>query len=133
MAKAEDVFRKNVMAACERLGFHVTHIESHDASPGVPDLNIWDRRSDVWLELKVAKDGSAKLRPTQKRWHRERHLRMGDSFVAVLCDDGVLTVPGPVAAERGDKVSELRKCAVNYPTIDLIMKECGYGKAKPDR
>lgn len=132
MAGEEDMFRANVYEAAQLLGYHVTHIESHNSSPGVPDLNVWNRHEDIWIELKVAKHGSIKLRPTQKRWHRDRSESMGTSYVCILVGNEVLTVYGNTAVTYS-KVDDLRRYGINHPSIDKIMKECGYGKAKSDR
>lgn len=98
--KSEDEFRRHVIKVAEDMGGHVSHIESHQTSAGVPDLNMRLFGEDVWLELKVVrKDGAVKLRPPQKRWHRDRAASGGKSWVAVLLaeTDSVLVIPGHVA------------------------------------
>lgn len=96
----EDDFRRGVVRQAEQWGAHVTHIESHQTSAGVTDLNIWAFNRDLWLELKVVKRGTVKLRPTQKKWHRERAEAGGQSWVAVLDPktQHVLVLRGEAAA-----------------------------------
>ena len=97
---SEDDFRRHVIDLLGKDGCHLSHIESHLTSAGIPDINFYKSGRDVWLELKVAKDGKVKMRPTQKRWHKDRAARGGQSWVLVLSPskDRVLWLPGAVAA-----------------------------------
>lgn len=95
----EDEFRRAVISKATAYQYHVTHLESHQTSAGVPDLNV-AKGVDFWLELKVVKPKGITLRPTQKKWHRDRHAAGGKSWVAVLTgDDHILLLPGHVAAD----------------------------------
>lgn len=96
----EDAFRRAVIDRAEQWGAHVSHIESHQTSAGAPDLNVWSHNRDLWLELKLVKRGLVTLRPTQKKWHRERFEAGGQSWVAVLDPETqrVLVLRGEVAA-----------------------------------
>lgn len=116
----ETDFRKAVITAAKFLGFHVSHIEAHESAAGIPDLNIYpasidSRRSrpELWLELKVIKDGHIKLRPTQRRWHRERNEAGGRSWVAALerSTGDVLILPGHVAAGLDSRAPSWRAAA----------------------
>lgn len=80
----EDRFRQVVIDEAKRLGAQVSHIESHQTSAGIPDLNIFLDLVDVWLELKVRDSkGKFKLRPTQRKWHRDRETAGGESWVMI--------------------------------------------------
>lgn len=103
---SEEDFRKHVMKVGEAEGGHVSWIEAHLSAAGIPDLNIRLQGQDVWLELKVIKEGQIRLRPTQKRWHRDRHRAGGKSWVAVLnrATNMILVLPGHVAAGLDSRV-----------------------------
>lgn len=100
----EAKFRTRITEYAEGKGWHVSNIESHMSSPGIPDMNIFARgRGDFWFELKVASlQGVVKMRPTQKAWHRARHECGGSSWVVVMTNDGrtVYVIPGHVAASK---------------------------------
>ena len=93
-------FRRAVVAVAEANGGHVSHIESHLSSAGIPDLNIFMDGTDLWVELKVIKKGQVKMRPTQRRWHNDRHKTDGESWVAVLDPEkqDILILRGHTAA-----------------------------------
>lgn len=111
----EEDFRKYVMRLASGNGHHVSHIEAHQSAAGVPDLVIFPKavsfvRPDLWLELKVIKDGQIKMRPTQKRWHRERNEAGGRSWVAVLdrATGDILVLSGHVAAGLDSRAASWR-------------------------
>lgn len=110
---SEDEFRRAVIAAAGSKA-HVSHIESHQSSAGIPDLNLYGLGQDLWLELKVVKEGHVRMRPTQRKWHRDRAERGGPSWVAVLnpVDGHVLVVRGAVAAALATGVLEWEAVAV---------------------
>lgn len=97
---SEEDFRRKVMIEAANRGMHVSHIEAHISVAGIPDLNLSRGKHDVWLELKLVKANGVKMRPTQKRWHRERYESGGKSWVAVLDREtgDVLVVRGHTAA-----------------------------------
>lgn len=99
--RSEDEFRRHVIKVAEDMGGHVSHIESHQTSAGVPDLNIRLFGEDIWLELKVVKDGRIKMRPPQKKWHRDRNEAGGRSYVWALypATGYVLELLGHMAAQ----------------------------------
>lgn len=96
----EDEFRKHVIIVAKKLVAHVSHIESHESSAGIPDLNLFLTGADLWIELKVIKAGRVKMRPTQKRWHTDRAEHGGKSWVLALDPrtQDVLVLPGHTAA-----------------------------------
>lgn len=115
----EKDFRKHTIRLAEAFEWHVSHIEAHESAAGIPDLSIYPGsmgkpRAEVWLELKVIKDGHIKLRPTQKRWHRERHEAGGRSWVAVLdrSTGDILVVRGHVAAGLDSRAPSWRAAAI---------------------
>lgn len=144
MQMDETMFRRNIMAACEAFGWHVSSIEAHCSAAGIPDLNIhpdsshrMSPRPDVWLELKMVREGHVKLRPTQRRWHRERHEAGGKSWVAALDrrTGDILLVPGHVAAgidtraESWRAVAEVSNVSSGLTSwVNKLAMENEYGK-----
>lgn len=117
-AVSEDDFRRALIAAAEGLGWHVTHLESHQTSAGVPDLNLCKGLVDMWLELKVEKPKGITLRPTQKKWHRDRARVRGVSWVVVLMNDGgILVVPGERASRLGTAAENWRAASNMVGTL----------------
>lgn len=115
---SEDDFRRALIGWAEKSGWHVTHLESHQTSAGVPDLNLCKGLVDMWLELKVEKPKGITLRPTQKKWHRDRARARGVSWVIVLMDDGgILVVPGERAAGLTAAVSDWRAASNMVGTL----------------
>lgn len=101
----------------------VSYIESHQTSAGIPDLNIFMRGKDLWIELKVLSDTKTpKMRPTQKRWHADRWHNGGFSWV-LCCDldyQVLLVLPGHVAAGMGTKQGVWRAAAATHPLLDVV-------------
>lgn len=118
--KSEDQFRRHVIDVALGQNFHVTHVESPVTSAGVPDLNL-ARTLDCWVELKVVKHECVKMRPTQKRWHRERFEHDGKSWVMTFDPDSetVLVTPGRVAWNLGPGISEWRAVSNTFRLSDL--------------
>ena len=120
--KAEDRFRQAVIRVAQSMGGHVTYIESHQTSAGVPDLHIFLNGTDVWLELKVVGLKKVRVRPTQRKWHRERREAGGNSWVWVLDPPtgNILQVPGHVAADLEPDIDGWRRVALVAQNIELI-------------
>lgn len=120
---SEDCFRRHVVSFAEKDGYHVSHIESHLTSAGIPDLNLFKGQRDVWLELKIIKDGKVKLRPTQKKWHRERAEKRGISWVFVLDTktQDILWLSGRVAASLDSDAGAWRAASNISPLSQLGM------------
>ena len=100
-----------------------SYIESHETSAGIPDLNIYMRGRDVWIELKVLSDTKpAKMRPTQKRWHVDRFNSGGMSWVMTLdlTQMKLLIIPGNVAAGLGTNIGVWRNVAAAHPVEDVV-------------
>lgn len=102
-------FHKLVSAEARKCGWHVSSIESHMSSPGIPDLNVFVEGIDVWVELKVCHAGRIKMRPPQKIWHAKRAKTGGKSWVLVAMKEGILTVPGAVAGTLGHGEADWKK------------------------
>lgn len=102
----EEDFRKHVMKVAEAANFHVSWVEAHLSAAGIPDLNVYRNGVDVWLELKVIKDGYVRMRPTQKRWHKDRAAKGGKSWVLALnrVTGDILVIPGNIAADLDGRV-----------------------------
>jgi hypothetical protein len=113
----EGHFRRWIMGYAEGMGYHVTWVESHEVSAGVPDLNICVGGIDLWIELKAMKNGSVKMRPPQKSWHSERFARGGMSWVLVCDIENMqfLLVTGTMAASLTTNANQWRAVAVNMP------------------
>ena len=128
---SEDEFRRHFIALATARQYHVTHIESHMTSAGVPDLNLFKYSRDCWIELKVVKDGKIRLRPTQKRWHRERAQAGGRSWVVVLdrATDTILWVSGDVAVGLGPAAQDWRAVSNILPVAETaaFLDEITYG------
>lgn len=96
----ESYFRTVMTLEATALGGHISNIESHLLSAGIPDQNIFLLGSDLWLELKIIRAETVKMRPTQRKWHTDRAAKGGLSWVLVLDphSEDILVVPGDVAA-----------------------------------
>lgn len=106
--RSEDDFRKALTKRLVSMGAHVSNIESHVSSAGIPDMNFFLSGRDVWLELKATgPKGLVKMRPTQRKWHSDRWAAGGESFVSVLLigTDHILAVPGNAAAGLDTRVA----------------------------
>lgn len=113
----EGDFRRYVIDQC-RSNAHVSYIESHQTSAGIPDLNVFVYGRDVWIELKVFSDNkSPKMRTTQKKWHIDRFFRGGLSWVmAYDLDQKLLVViPGNTAATLSAKAGVWRGSGILHP------------------
>ena len=115
----EEEFRRSVMIEAANRGMHVSHIEAHISVAGIPDLNLSKNGRDIWLELKVVKANGVKMRPTQKRWHRERHESGGKSWVAVLDRE-----TGDVLVLRGHTAALLAPGVRNWTAAAVIRTHC---------
>lgn len=116
----EDKFRRDIIQALEdslNLTAHVSYIESHQVTAGIPDLHVLAYKEiDAWIELKVVKmkgkSGSVTVRPSQKMWHRKRHNAGGKSwFVVQDTNENILVVLGSVAIELPPRVEAWREAA----------------------
>jgi hypothetical protein len=115
---SETAFRRWFESEAKSLGYHVSHIESHQTSSGIPDLNLHRNGTDLWLELKVWRDGYHML-PSQRRWHRARAMAGGRSYVICYREDFMYVLPGEFAATLTPKAREWEK-GDRYPRLDLI-------------
>lgn len=142
----ETGFRKRAIAKAKEMGAHVSHIEAHESAAGIPDLSIFppsrpwvSPRPEIWLELKVIKHGTVVLRPTQKRWHRERHEAGGRSWVAVLDRDNgnILLVPGHIAAGLDNQYKSWKAVSrtsnIDGNWFEIIWSDNERQQSKPDR
>lgn len=121
----EDKFRRDIVRefGMKMPHFHVSYIESHQTTPGIPDLHLYSLVSgDIWLELKVVKAPRdiVMVRPTQKAWHRNRHKAGGKSWFATLdTNDHILLTPGNVAAGLPTRAAAWRDVSPAYRMSDL--------------
>ena len=93
----EKSLRVAVSEKARLMGFHVSNIESHSSSAGIPDINLAIGHVDIWLELKAfGVRWPMKIRSTQRKWHRERYEANGLSWFALLDLDHqeIFLVPG---------------------------------------
>jgi len=103
---AEDHLRTFIEVVAENCLFHVSHVESPITSPGIPDLNLSRRGTDLWIELKVRKRGGVQMRPPQRLWHRRRAEAGGMSFVLAYVDGYLYLHKGGHAATYLPKSKE---------------------------
>lgn len=123
MNRQENTFRTVMTMEAMALGAHVSNIESHQTSAGIPDMNIYLQRQDLWLELKVIRDEKVTMRATQRRWHLDRYEHGGLSWVLVLDpkSEDILVVPGDVAAGLPPRVAAWRAAGTAW-NVDTIPK-----------
>jgi hypothetical protein len=89
----ESNVRRKLGVELRRLGFHVSQIESHATSAGIPDTHYFGHNTDGFIELKVAKvNGAIEIRNTQKAWFRER-IKAGGHHQYVLVGIHVSDTP----------------------------------------
>lgn len=78
--------------------FHVSHVESHATSAGIPDINVCGDGIHEWIELKaiMAIADPIKIRPTQYSWFRDRVAKGGHPLMVVWVDSiqKCMFVPG---------------------------------------
>ena len=79
--KESDLWRK-LRDGTSPLSIHWTRLESW-ASPGVPDVHGFYQSYDLWIELKVIRSSTIKVRPHQISWHYSRHRAGGSSFILI--------------------------------------------------
>ena len=79
--KEADLWRK-LRDGTSSLGIHWVRLESW-ASPGIPDVNGFYDSYDLWIELKVIRSSTIKIRPHQISWHYSRHRAGGASFILI--------------------------------------------------
>lgn len=115
---SEKPFRQWFQREAEDLGYHASFIESHQTSSGIPDLNLHRNGVDLWLELKVWRDGYHML-PSQRRWHRKRANAGGRSYVVCYRDNFMYVLPGEFAATLMPKAKDWEK-GDKWPCLDLI-------------
>jgi len=102
---------------------HVANIEAHETAAGIPDMSIFMDGRDIWVELKILSDRKPpKMRPTQKRWHRDRWAYGGLSWVIVydVYDHVLLVIPGHTAATLGPRVVSWRESGVVRNTDEIV-------------
>lgn len=132
---SEDDFRRHMIKLLEQHGYHVSHIESHLTSAGIPDLNAWKGRwpegRDLWLELKIIKDNKVKMRPTQRAWHKKRAEAGGHSWVLVLDPkrQDVLWLSGDRAAALPAAAEAWRDASNTLPLASMfvLFNKLSYG------
>jgi len=113
-------FRKHMTGLAKILGGHVSNIESHLTSAGIPDMNVWIDGVELWLELKMY-GPKCHLRPTQRKWHKERKAAGGRSWVLVYVpgEESIVAIPGYVAAEAADLRQLVRDGSYDPVNIDM--------------
>lgn len=127
MIRSEGEFRQEVTKQAKLMGFHASNIESHLTSAGIPDTNLAIGHVDIWLELKVfGAKHPMKIRPTQRKWHKDRAEVKGLSWFAILDIDHqiVFLVPGASIHYVGTGLTrQWQGSAVQFSTeqIDLMI------------
>jgi len=95
----ENLYRTSIIQELNKLG-HVSRIESHATSIGVPDLNFFSKSGhETWFELKwLGLDNKPEIRSSQVMWHRNR-WRVGSNsyFLIGTHDCEHILIPGMAA------------------------------------
>lgn len=124
--KAELKLSRQLRAMLEHQGAHVCPVESHDVSPGIPDINYCYHGKERWVECKVAYGNeSPKIRPSQLKWIRERTQPGVDGCVWLVAYQ---TSTGNVYLVEGHQIiklftfSDWRKLCVATATIHNLDK-----------
>lgn len=127
----EDEFRRWFIDTLTHYSYHVSHIESHQTSAGIPDINAGKGSFDLWAELKIIKNGRVSMRPPQKKWHRDRYRYGGRSYVFVLDPktQDVLWLRGHRAADLAPPEAAWRGASKIIPLTSLfvIFNQLTYG------
>ena len=76
---------------------HVSWVESHDTSIGIPDLNYCSGRVEGWLELKAGPD--IEVRASQVRWMKDRIKAGGHPLFLIEWGNMFLIIPGSAASD----------------------------------
>lgn len=98
----ESVFRSSLGDVLKSLGYHVSQIESHETSAGIPDTNAHKDGVDLWIECKFSRGKPFVVRKTQKRWIRAR-LRAGCHTVFIAFKyEGDETVCGIIRLDSNE-------------------------------
>ena len=77
---AESTFRIYLCEAIKMAGGHASKIESHDLSPGIPDISFRVKDTEGFIECKDGR--TPHLRPSQYRWIRDRVSVGGQVWIA---------------------------------------------------
>jgi hypothetical protein len=78
----ESILWRKLRDGTSSLDIHWTRLESW-ASPGVPDVHGFYQSYDLWIELKVMRSSTIKVRPHQISWHYSRQRAGGSSFILI--------------------------------------------------
>lgn len=131
----ESALRKTVKKALAGTG-HLSWVESHATSAGIPDLNYCIEGCEGWVELK---SGDFDVKATQVMWMEDRIVAGGHPIFLVEIDDAFFFVCGSQASElrKDNSVENVAKFAffalfggLNSDILISILKERGskYGK-----
>lgn len=75
---------------------HLTWVESHATSLGIPDLNYCYYGVDGWLELKAGPN--IDIRPAQVLWMKEHIVAGGHPLFLIQWSDLFMVIPGSRAS-----------------------------------
>lgn len=111
--------RRKLGTELRRMGFHVSQIESHDTSAGIPDTHYFGHSTDGFIELKVAKiNGSVAIRNTQKAWFRDRIKAGGyHQYLLVGFDNGYDRVQFAICRVNESNVNTLLSSDCKWLTV----------------
>lgn len=93
MTRDENGLRVKVKEALKDKA-HLSWVESHSTSPGVPDLNYCIDGVEGWLELK---SGSFDVKASQVRWFEDRVAKGGWPLFLIEMGGIFMLVPGSKA------------------------------------
>lgn len=88
--RGESALRMSVKKALDGVG-HLSWVESHATSAGIPDLNYCINGIEGWVELKW---GNFEVKSTQVRWMEDRVNSGGFPLFLIHIDQQFFMVPG---------------------------------------
>jgi hypothetical protein len=116
---SEQRLRKYLIDNLNSATCHISQVESHAVSAGIPDLNYCVDGVEGWIELKWwYKSKPAQFRPTQIAWFRRRVTAGGKPFVVWAHDlDGppkfvLMEGKNVPSLARSQEIKDWYKCSV---------------------
>ena len=131
MINDESGLRKTVKKALKEVG-HLSWVESHATSAGIPDLNYCIQGYEGWVELK---SGNFEVKASQVIWMEERISNGGHPLFLIEMDDAFFFVCGSQASNlrKNNSVDNVASLAffalfggLNPDVLISILKERGH-------
>ncbi len=112
-------------------GCHQSWVESHETSPGFPDLDVCAGGAERKVELKIVKaKGAIEIRPTQYRWFKDRVKAGGRPVMWVEHEDWHYIVDG-MSVSLLDNIKQIIGAREGQPTrINCVVFQCAEDAAR---